>query len=167
MAARRLLIVMLVLLGLSTLAAALVPQHSLRDGTTSATTTTQPPTTTQPAILPRLRPAHQDHGRGQAVPRGLPRQGRPSSWSCWSPRGSPTQLAIREFGQLGFAAPDAPARFELLPTVAGTFGIQFEPSGEVAAKIRVVAPGQEAAEEQKKAKEGRAKSRARGGSDRP
>ena len=46
MAARRLLIVMLVLLGLSTLAAALVPQHPLRGGTTASTTTTQPTTTT-------------------------------------------------------------------------------------------------------------------------
>src|SRR3954452_88073 len=38
MAARRLLIVMLILLGLSTLAAALVPQRTLNDGTTSTTT---------------------------------------------------------------------------------------------------------------------------------
>ena len=64
----------------------------------------------------------------------------------------PTQLEIQEFGQFGFAAPDAPARFELLPTTPGTFGIQFQPSGKVAAQIRVVSPNQV-----KKAKEGKRK----------
>jgi hypothetical protein len=66
----------------------------------------------------------------------------------------PTQLEIQEFGQVGFAAPDAPARFALLPTTPGTFGIQFQPSGKVAAQIRVVAPGQgKKQKQQKKAKE--------------
>ena len=158
MAARRLLIVMLVLLGLSTLAAALVPQHSLRDGTTSATTT-QPPTTTQPAISQAYVPATKITVGGRQFPVVSPVKVGQQLILLVASR-TPTQLAIREFGQLGFAAPDAPARFELLPTVAGTFGIQFEPSGEVAAKIRVVAPSQK---RQKAKKQGKAKSRARGG----
>src|SRR5512138_965647 len=55
MAARRLLIVMLVLLGLSTLAAALVPQHALRGGTTGSTTTTQPTQSTTTPETPAGR----------------------------------------------------------------------------------------------------------------
>ena len=145
MAARRLLIVMLVLLGLSTLAAALVPQHSLRDEDQRHHDHTT-----------------HDHHASRRSPR-LPSR-PPRSWSGASEfpvvspvkvgqelvllvaSRAPTQLAIREFGQLGFAAPDAPARFELLPTLAGTFGIQFEPSGKVAAKSGVVAPEPEAPE---------------------
>jgi hypothetical protein len=159
MAARRLLIVMLVLLGLSTLAAALVPQHSLRDGTTSATTTTQPPTTTKPAISPAYVPPTKITVGGKQFPVVSPVKIGQQLVLLVASR-TPTQLAIREFGQLGFAAPDAPARFELLPTVAGTFGVQFEPSGEVAAKIQVVAPSQK---RQKAKTKGKAKSRARGG----
>jgi hypothetical protein len=52
----------------------------------------------------------------------------------------PTELSIPEFGQYGFAAPDAPARFELLAETPGNFGVLLEPSGKVAARIRVVAP---------------------------
>ena len=41
-----------------------------------------------------------------------------------------------------------------LPTTPGTFGIQFQPSGKVAAQIRVVAPGQgKKQKQQRKAKE--------------
>ena len=158
MAARRLLIVMLVLLGLSTLAAALVPQHSLRDGT-SATTTTQPTTTTTtPAVPPPgyVRPTKIKVG-GRQFPVVSPVKAGDQLVLLVASR-FPTQLEIQEFGQLGFAAPDAPARFTLLPTTPGTFGIQFQPSGKVAAQIRVVAPGQvKKQKQQKKAKEGKRK----------
>ena len=155
MAARRLLIVMLVLLGLSTLAAALVPQHSLRDGTTSATTTTQPTTTTTtPAVPPPgyVRPTKIKVG-GRQFPVVSPVKAGDQLVLLVASR-FPTQLEIQEFGQVGFAAPDAPARFELLPTTPGNFGIQFQPSGKVAARIRVVAPSQgKKQKQQKKAKE--------------
>jgi hypothetical protein len=149
MAARRLLIVMLVLLGLSTLAAALVPQHSLRDGTTSSTTTTRPQTTAQPVSTPSYVPPTKIRVGGKQFPVVSPVRVGQQLVLLVASR-VPTQLAIREFGQLGFAAPDAPARFELLPTVPGTFGVQFEPSGKVAARIQVVAPGQKKRRKAKK-----------------
>ncbi len=52
MAARRLLIILLILLGISTLAAALVPPRSLRDATTGETTTQRTETATVPARPP-------------------------------------------------------------------------------------------------------------------
>ncbi len=140
MAARRLLIVMLVLLGISTLAAALVPQHSLRDGTTSATTTTQPTTTTAAVPSPAFLPPTKITVGVKKFPVVSPVRVGQQLVLLVASR-FPTQLEIQEFGQLGFASPNAPARFELLPTAPGTVGIQFLPSGKVAAQIRVVAPG--------------------------
>jgi hypothetical protein len=155
MAARRLLIVMLILLGLSTLAAALVPQHSLHGGTTGATTSTQPTTTTTTSAGPPpgyMRPTKITVG-GRQFPVVSPVKAGDQLVLLVASR-FPTQLEIQEFGQVGFAAPDAPARFELLPTTPGSFGIQFQPSGKVAARIRVVAPGQgKKQKQQKKAKE--------------
>jgi hypothetical protein len=141
MAARRLLIVMLVLLGLSTLAAALVPQHSLRDGNTSSTTTTKPATTTTKEKPPPgyVQPTRITVG-GKTFPVVAPVEVGQQLVLLVASR-VPTQLEIQEFGQIGYAVPNAPARFELLPTTPGTFGIQFQPSGKVAAQIRVVAPG--------------------------
>ena len=52
----------------------------------------------------------------------------------------PAEIEIPEFGLLGFASPDAPARFELLPDTPGTFGILFAASGKPAGQIEVVAP---------------------------
>jgi hypothetical protein len=141
MAARRLLIVMLVLLGISTLLAALLgPQHSLRDGTTSATTTTQPTTTTAAVPSPAFLPPTKITVGAKKFPVVSPVRVGQQLVLLVSSR-FPTQLEIQEFGQLGFASPNAPARFELLPTAPGTVGIQFLPSGKVAAQIRVVAPG--------------------------
>ena len=69
MAARRLLIVMLILLGLSTLAAALVPQGALRNGTTTGTTTTQSiPTTPSVPITDVLPPVAEITVGGKEFP---------------------------------------------------------------------------------------------------
>jgi hypothetical protein len=154
MAARRLLIVMLVLLGLSTLAAALIPQRSLRGGDTSNTATnrTEQATTTEAEAAPAFIPPTRIKVGGKEFPVVSPVPvGQQLVLLVASP--FPTQLGIQEFGQIGFAAPDAPARFQLLPRVPGTFGIQFQPSGKVAAQIRVVSP---------KKKKGKPRSRARG-----
>lgn len=148
MAARRLLIVMLILLGLSTLAAALVPQHSLRDGATTRTTTTQPTTTTQTETAPAFVPPTKITVGSKKFPIVSPVPvGEQLVLLVSSP--FPTQLEIPEFGQIGFAAPKAPARFELLPTAPGTFGVLFAPSGKVAAQIRVVSPGKKKKQKQK------------------
>jgi hypothetical protein len=154
MAARRLLIIMLILLGVSTLAAALVPPRSLRQGSTASTTTTQPTQTTPVRVLPS----------GQALQfrvlvggRKLPviacsnrkhpcepiRVGDQLSLLVFSRK--PAELEIPEFGLVGAASPVAPAHFDLLPDAVGTFGILFAPSRKVAARIQVAPPGKKAA----------------------
>ncbi|HEY6636712.1 MAG TPA: hypothetical protein VIZ61_03425 [Solirubrobacterales bacterium] len=154
MAARRLLIVMLVLLGLSTLAAALVPQRTLNEHGTTGTTTTQTTTTTatakpNPAFL---RPTKITVG-GKKFPVVAPVHVGAQLPLLVRSR-FPTQIEIPEFGLIGFATPDTPARFELLADTPGTFGILFgataQPhvTGRPAARIVVVQPG---AKEQKKA----------------
>jgi hypothetical protein len=145
-AARRLLIVMLVLLGLSTLAAALVPQRSLREGGTTTTTTTQP-STTEAAPPVFLKPTEITVG-GRKLPVVYPvRVGDQLTLLVHSRL--PAQIAIPEFGQLGFAAPAAPARFQLLAREPGTFGVLFAETGKVAAQIRVVPAGKKVPKKEK------------------
>jgi hypothetical protein len=155
MAARRLLIVMLVLLGLSTLAAALVPQRTLNEGGTTATTTTQTTTTAVPNPSFR-RPIKITVGKSAAGKKLFPqvRAQVGDQFTLLVRSSFPTQIAIPEFGLIGFGTPDTPARFELLADTPGTFGILFGASakpgmiGKPAAQIAVVQPG---AKEQKKA----------------
>jgi hypothetical protein len=76
------------------------------------------------------------------------------------------QLSFPEFGQFEFAAPNAPARFELLPTAPGPFGIVFASTNRVAAKVEVLtakAAKRELGESRGKG----SKRRAREGSGRP
>jgi hypothetical protein len=179
MAARRLLIVMLILLGLSTLAAALVPQRTLRDGTTA--------TTTQPAqTAPKPLPAGGRSIQAKVVVGGtkIPVVAGPICAATGKPRCAPihvgdqltllvrsevsTQLSIPEFGLVGFATPETPARFELLATSPGTFGILFVPPQnvggcleKVAGRIEILRPGGKAQEA------GPVRCAARGGPGRP
>ena len=150
MAARRLLIVMLVLLGVSTLAAALVPQRTIRNGTGS--TTTQPVTTTT-ATNPAFRRPTKIIVGGKKFPVVAPVSVGAQLTLLVRSR-FPAEITIPEFGLVGFATPDTPARFELLLDVPGPIGVLFgdaaEPgvTGQPAARIIVVQPG---AKEQKKA----------------
>jgi hypothetical protein len=158
MAARRLLIVMLILLGLSTLAAALVPPRSLREGaTTPSTTSTTQPVRTAPVAPPpsgRMLVAKLALGSNKmagTVPRLIRacpvtagpkgpcfaiRAGDQLSLVIRSPKA--TQLEIPGFGLVQTVAPDAPARFELLPDAPGIYGVLFAPTQKVAAQIRVL-----------------------------
>jgi hypothetical protein len=176
MIARRLLIVMLVLLGISTLAAALVPQRNLRQGTTRTAVTKPPPTPApSPAAARSLQAKIVVGGKEVPVVAG------PVCAAVRKPRcepihvgdqltllarsRSPAQLEIREFGLVGFATMEAPARFELLPNTAETIGIVFAQSGKVAGRIEVLPAG---GSEKGKPKKGKApKPGARAGSDRP
>jgi hypothetical protein len=178
MAARRLLIVMLVLLGLSTLAAALVPQHALRGGTTGSTT--QPMTTTTPA-----RPT----GRSLMVEilvgaKKVPVVANPLC-KARKPRCEPlhvgdqlslqvlskgqAELEIPSFGLIGVASANAPAFFQLLPSEPGTIGLLFTTPQKVAGKVEKVAARIEVLSAKAAAKaiqkqKAKPKSRARGGS---
>jgi hypothetical protein len=152
MAARRLLIVMLVLLGLSTLAAALVPQRTLDDETTTGTTTQTAPATTPdaPGTVP---PVAEIRVGGKKFPVVPVKVGDQFTLLVLSRR--PREIAIPEFGLVGFATADTPARFELLTETPGTFGIVFTASGKAAARIEVSEP---------QPKKRKPKSRARAGS---
>jgi hypothetical protein len=164
MAARRLLIVMLILLGLSTLAAALVPQHTLRNGTTTGTTTPSVPTTPTVPITNIVPPVAEIAVGGKKFPVVPVHVGDQFTLLVHSRR--PRELAIPEFGLVGFATPDTPARFELLPNAPGTFGILFTGSGKPAGQIDVVKrpAKKKGAKKNSKAKP---RSRARAGSGRP
>ena len=154
MAARRLLIILLLLLGISTLAAALVPPRALRDATSEQTTTqrTEPaPAPAQPAPLGHHFPVTIEIG-GKRVPvvacsarqqkrgRCEPiRVGDRLTLTVLSRR--PAGIEIPSFGLTGFAAPAAPAIFELLFRSAANYGIRFTDTGRVAARIQVLAAG--------------------------
>src|SRR5215210_9186865 len=187
MAARRLLIVMLILLGLSTLAAALIPQRTLRDGTATQSTTTRPTTTaTAPEEAAGRALSAEIFVGGKKVPlvaspvcaKREPRcepvhVGDRLSLQVLSK--VPAQLEFPEFGQFAFASSTAPAFFEVLLSADGRFGILFadpetvpactravdKGSPCVAARVEVLTPA--AAQ---KAIEPKAKRRARGGSGR-
>lgn len=173
MAARRLLIVMLVLLGLSTLAAALVPQHELRDGTTASTTTTQPTTTT--AEPPPGRSLTVEiHVGGKKVP-------IVAAPLCRAPKArceplhvgdqlslevlakEQAELEIPAFGLIGVASDNSPAFFQLLPQEPGTIGVLFTSPRRVAARVQVLS-AKAAAKAIKRGSKSKSKSRARGGS---
>jgi hypothetical protein len=179
MAARRLLIVMLVLLGLSTLAAALVPQHALRGGTTSSTTTTQPETTTTPEPPPGRSLMVKIVVGGKKVPVVAAPLCKARNARC-EPLHVGDQLSLRvlsrhqaeleipAYGLIGVASANAPALFQLLPREPGTIGVLFTTPRRVAARIEVLsakaaAKTIETTKSKPKSKPP-AKSRARGGS---
>lgn len=177
MAARRLLIVMLILLGLSTLAAALVPQRALRNGTTSGTKTTQSSPTTPSPITDVLPPVAEITVGGKKFPVVAPvHVGDQLTLLVRSRR--PRQISIPEFGLIGFATRDTPARFELLPTTPGTFGILFAArhvigegvgaaaSGKVVGRIEVSKRFAKGGKNEPTGEGKAAKSRARAGSGR-
>jgi hypothetical protein len=154
LAARRLLIVMVVLLGLSTLAAALVPQRTLNGGGTgSTTTTTSTPTTTStttPAPLSVEVPITVGPKKRPLVSADVGDQ-----FTLLVTSTEPREISIPEFGLSAFAAPNAPARFELLTQTPGRFGILFASSDRVAADLEVLTAKQRAKQKkEKKAKKG-------------
>jgi hypothetical protein len=174
MAARRLLIVMLILLGLSTLAAALVPQHALRGGATSGTTTTQPTqstTTASPPIGRSLSAKIVVGGKQVPVVAGpVCKKPKPScepihvgdqlSLSVLS-RGQ-AELEIPEFGLVGVASKNTPAFFQLLLDQPENVGVLFTSPHGVAARIEVLSA--KAAAEALRPSSSKAKRPARGGS---
>jgi hypothetical protein len=153
MAARRLLIVMLILLGLSTLAAALVPPQALREGTTTGTTTEETETATsqtetQPAGRQLPSPISITVGEGNRVPvvscpPSLRRAKRckpilvGDQFTLLVKSKRADELDMPAFGLVDAVGPDEPARFELLVEAARSYQIRFVSTGEVAARIVV------------------------------
>ncbi len=170
MAARRLLIVMLVLLGLSTLAAALVPQHALRGGSTGSTTTQPAQSTTTPAPAAGRTLSARIKIGGKRVPvvagpvcvRG--KCGEPihvgDQLSLEVFARKQTEVEISSFGLIGVAGKTAPAIFQLLFNEPTNIGVVSTSTGQPTAKIEVLSAKAAA----KAAREQRAKAKAKGGS---
>lgn len=139
MVARRLLIVMLVLLGLSTLAAALIPTNRLRNDDTASTITdrTQPTTTTAaepPPLEGRSLKTAITVGDGpvKVVPIEVGDQLHLVISSARS-----DQLEIPALGLLEAVGPNLPARFDILAREPIDYGIRYVQANRVVARVEV------------------------------
>ena len=139
MAARRLLIIMLVLLGISTLAAALVDTSSFRDEGTGSTAASETELTLPKDTVPegrQLKPVvvEVDRAKVTVVPVKL---------------GDQLPLIVRsrkpdlvEIPALGLLEPvdtNAPARFDLFADAPGTYGIRLVTANRVIGRVEVSA----------------------------
>ena len=146
MAARRLVVVMLVLLFVSSLAAALAPVRPDQE-----TTTAEPATTTRPAA-----PHDRDAGR---LVRGTLDAGRSQPGRVHAAVGDQLQLRVDgrrpatvEIPRLGATesvGPLAPARFDLLLSDAGAYSVRLLETGR---QIGVIAVRREARPERPRAR---------------
>jgi hypothetical protein len=140
-AARRLLIVMLVLLGISTLAAALVPQQVRNDddaGSTAATTEstgTEVLEADQPDAVPEgklLNAEIEVGGREVPVVGTDEKPIRVGDQLELTVRCECTDLLeIPGLGRVEPVSPSLPARFDLLPRQPGPYGIRLLEGGRV------------------------------------
>jgi hypothetical protein len=138
MAARRLLIVMLVLLGISILAAALVPPRNLRDGSTASTIAepTEPTETAPPDTVPRgagkSARIEVDAKRISVVPLTL---GDQLSLTIASKRAD--LVEIPALGLIDSLGPNGAALFDVLPSRAGSYGIRLVEADRLVGRIEV------------------------------
>ena len=139
MAARRLLILMVVLLGVSTLAAALVPPQGEEQRATSTDTKTGRPTQ---AGEDRGPPGRLIKRTIRVAPHGADtvRIHRDDQLALTVRSGVADQVEIPAFGQLEDMTPEAPARFNLLPDRTGTFAVRLLAAGRVIGRIEVRSP---------------------------
>jgi hypothetical protein len=140
MAARRLLIVMLVLLGVSTLAAALVGNRPLGEEGTDSTIAGETETETIPTDTvpegPLLKPLAIDvGGKVQVIPLEV---GEQLTLIVRSKRTD--QLEIPALGLLEPVAPNAPARFDILAERPANYGMRFVQANRVVARIEITKP---------------------------
>ena len=127
MAARRLVIVMLMLLFVSTLAAALVPPPE-SDEEDTATRAAAP--TEQPTARTVVRTLDAGSKRTETIRVAT---GDRLVLTVRSPR--PAQVEIFGLGQLEDAAPESPARFDLLLDEPGEYEIRLLASGRSLGRI--------------------------------
>lgn len=134
MAARRLIMAMLVLLVLSTILAALIPveRDRLRDSSSTTTTTTTP---AEPAGQLVRRSIATDDATPERIELSL---GDQLELTVESPKLA-DQVEIPAFGELDDVDPDFPARFDLLMLETGSFPVRLVEAGRVIARIDVSA----------------------------
>jgi hypothetical protein len=136
MAARRLIMVLLVLLFLSSLAAALIPvEQSSRDDTNSTNPTTQPSATadTGGRLVTQRVDARDD--KQQTIRMRLGDQ-----LQLIVDADGPNQVEIPAFDQLKPVDLGSPARFDLLPDMAGRYPVKLVFGNRTVARIVVVGP---------------------------
>ncbi|MEO8091939.1 MAG: hypothetical protein ABI726_04430 [bacterium] len=124
MATRRLVIVMLMLLGISTLAAALAPPRSERAASTSTTGSTTQATPLTPAGGELVRGTID--AQAKRPPRIRIGLGDQLSLEVRSTR--VVQVEIARLGLTDSAAPLSPARFDLLAERQGSFEVRLQES---------------------------------------
>ncbi len=134
MAARRLLIVLVLLLAASIGAAALAPERRSQllpdESSTTTTTTTTTAEPTGEALTERIDASTTAPETVRAAP------GDQLALSVGVPGEPGRTITIEEFGVTGFAAPEAPAHFDLLLRDAGQFAITDE-RGEIVGRLIV------------------------------
>ncbi|MBM3667588.1 MAG: hypothetical protein FJW90_08960 [Actinobacteria bacterium] len=149
MAARRLLVIMLVLLGISTVAAALVgnrPLNEGRTGTIGSETTGTAPAATAPADAPPAAAAEAAAPRGKRVGveisakgdevKVIPvRLGDQLALTVSSPKAD--QVELPALGLLEPVVPGAPASFDVLARRRGDYGVRLVFADRLVARIEV------------------------------
>jgi hypothetical protein len=144
MAARRLLIIMLVLLGISTLAAALVDTRSFREDGTGSTIASETEPTLPEDTVPEGRELKPivivvSPEKVTVVPVKLGDQ------LPLLVRARKADLVeIPALGLLEPVAPNAPARFDVLATATGGYGVRLVNADRIVARIEVTKPEKEA-----------------------
>jgi hypothetical protein len=137
MAARRLLIVLIVLLAISVVATIVVPDPNEEKTATQATTTATAPATAEPAAEPiaAAPPPTPKITVGKRIETLPLRVGEAASLDIASD--TPITVEIPALGLIEFADADAPAHFEILPTLPGTFPVKVAETGRTVAKLDV------------------------------
>jgi hypothetical protein len=136
-AARRLLIIMLVLLGVSTLAAALVGNRPLREEGTDSTIASETEPTVPPDTVPEgreLRPVviEVDEAKVIVVPVEVGDQ-----LPLIVRARKADQVEIPALGLLEPVAPSAPAGFNVFAREAGSYGVRLVIADRIVARIEV------------------------------
>lgn len=136
MAARRLIIVLLVLFGISVIAASIAPDRkggqlldSPDSSTTTRTTAPPPPEATGASLTARIRASAEDPETVEGF------AGDQLALSVASDRA--IQLEIAAFGITETAAEDAPADFDLLLRDPGSYAITDVDTGKVVGRLVV------------------------------
>lgn len=143
MAARRLIIVLLVLFGISVVAAMIAPDRKgggVLGGGSSSTTTSTTSTTTSPAPLPASGEALTVRiDASTAAPETVKGfVGDQLELSVGSERGR--QIEIPDFGVTDTAAPNAPASFNLLLREPGEIAIIDADTADIVGRLMVAEP---------------------------
>jgi len=142
MAARRLITAMIVLLVLSSVAAALVPVDSRTDvSSTETETTLDRPESTGELHRETLRAGAKPPGAGSKRGRIVIELGDQLVLRVTSP--VPEQVEIPALGEIASVDPDAPAHFDLLPFEAGRYPVRLVDARRTVGVIVVEPRGRE------------------------